>query len=153
MIKTLKPIIISENKIYDHYLNNNFSNVDDDWKIRKSEVEDETLIECDSFTQDYDISAVQGKVNWKLVSNNEIQLPPPNWILAKLYSLSNLLDSCIIYHFVPYFSWVLQVNHSEIVIVKLDNINTVTTFYYQVQIIDIECINYPTCIFEITVDV
>lgn len=152
MIKTLLPIKIPKKSIRDDYLKS--LSCDDNWKYIS---EDTTHITIDCVFIDDQNNKLVHDIDWKIIDDNNYQLPPPFWLLIKLKELSNLIFELLINDVIsiPFCNWIINDDYNKnLIIIKLNNIGSwYDIIIYNVTIITLECLSssYPDHVYEIKI--
>ena len=152
MIKTLIPIKIPQILIRDDYIKLSSYNINT-WKCIDKNTNHIT-IDCITINE---TNELDHDIDWKIIDNNQHELPPPNWLLLKLDELSNVLITDLLIYGgmdIPFFSWVINDNNNNIIIIQSDNIKSDgKVIIYNVKIITLECLSssYPDHVYEIKI--
>ena len=113
MIKTLIPIKLPRNTIRDDYVK--LSSYNNTWKCIDKNINHITIV-CISINE---TNVSSWGIDWKIIDNNQHDLPPPNWLLLKLDELSNVLITDLLIYggmSIPFFNWIINDNNNIIII-------------------------------------
>jgi hypothetical protein len=106
MIKILIPIKIPKNLIHDDYLK--YSSYNNTWKYID---EDTNYITIDCILINEQDNKLVHNIDWKIIDNNQHELPPPDWLLIKLKEFTDvLINDLLIYGgmLIPFCNWVIM---------------------------------------------